>query len=245
MYKWYRVQPVAVVWLAIIASAGCGGLVSSDTPNIDLSVLEKQFSIDATAWAVNRNLATPLFAQTCNPSAAPDPCVAAVATLGACKSNTCTGICNADTWHCQLALRVELWRAVNLTAEVPTLLGGPDGDPSLMVALDDVTYEVSANSLSVATPRLDVYVAPATVMGPGGDGAVRIGTIPVIPPGEDFSPQSIQFIADGKEVLRRRIVSYQVPFNLLVASDLVVDQSPAIPTGKLSATVRMLGRAGH
>jgi hypothetical protein len=244
MYKWYRVRPGAVVWLTIIAIAGCGGLVSSDTSNVDLSVLEKSFSVDASAWAVNRNLAAPLFNQTCNPSAVPDPCIGAVASLGACKSNICTGLCNADTWHCQLALRVELWRAVNLPAEVPTLLGGTNGAPSLMVSLDDVTYEVSANTLSVSTPRLEVYVAPATVMGPAGEGAVRIGTIPEIPPGEDFSPQGLQFIGDGKEVLRRRIVSYQVPFNLLVASDLVVDQPPAIPTGKLSATLRMLGRAG-
>lgn len=243
MRTWSRLLPAAFIWIAILS--GCG-LVDSDPSRVKLSAVTKQFSIDATAWNVNSTASTTLLNQTCNPDAQPDACSSAVATLAACKSATCTAVCNEETWKCQLSLRVELWRAVDLTTEVPGLgasINNAD-DPSLDVVLDDVIYRVSDNALNVDTPPLSIYVAPSTVMGPSGEGAVRIAEIPSVPSATDLAARSVNFLAGGKEVLRRRLADYQVPFNLIVAADLIVDLVTPIPVGRLNASVQMLGNAG-
>jgi len=233
--------PAAVLWLAI--PSGCG-LVANDPADVNLSALEKQFSIDSTAWNVNSSAVTTLINQSCTPQA--DGCASVVATLSTCKAATCTAQCDAETNRCQLSLRVELWRAVNIVSEVPELVFNNTQTmaTSLEVTLDDMTYEVFSNALTVDTPKLGIYVAPSTVMVSGGDGAVRIAEIPAVPAATELSPRSITFMPGGKEILRRRLSDYQVPFNLLVASELIVDQNTPIPTGQLSATLQMRGRAG-
>jgi hypothetical protein len=243
MRTWSRLPPAAFIWIAILT--GCG-LVDSDPSRVNLANIEKQYSIDSAAWNVNSTASATLLNQTCNPASVPDSCQAAVATLSACKSATCTAVCNEETSRCQLSLRVELWRAVNLTSEVPSLFStvSAEKDPSLDVILDDVIYEVSANALNVDTPPLQLYVAPSTVMGPGGDGALRIAEIPSVPAITDLPPRSINFMAGGKEVLRRRLADYQVPFNLIVAAELLVDNATPIPAGRLNAKLTFRGNAG-
>jgi hypothetical protein len=240
MHTRFRLLPAAFVWLAI--PSGCG-LVANDSADVNLSVLEKQFSIDSTSWNVNGPAVTTLINQSCIPEA--DSCASVVSTLSTCKASTCTAQCSAATNKCQLSLRVELWRAINIVSEVPDL-GSDNAQPmaTLEVTLDDMTYEVFGNALSVDTSKLGVYVAPATGMGPGGEGAVRIAEIPAVPASTELSPRSITFMPGGKELLRRRLSDYQVPFNLLIASELIVDQATPVPIGQLNATLRMRGHAG-
>ena len=245
MRTWSRLHSAALVWLAVpIASAGCGLVEGGAADDVNLSIVEKQFAIDATVWNVNESAVDTLLDQSCTPEA--DRCAAIVSSLSACKAATCTAQCNAETSKCQLALRVELWRAVNLAAEVPDLIpqSAPTMASSLNVTLDDVTYEIVNNGLSVDTPKLNVYVAPTTVMLASGDGAVRIAEIPAVPAGTQLSPRSISFQPGGKELLRRRLSDYQVPFNMIVAADLIVDEYTPVPVGELNANLQMRGRAG-
>ncbi len=245
MRTWYRRFLGAASLWALGSLSGCG-LVDSDSSSINLSPLEKQFTIDSTAWSVNNNAAVTLINQTCRPGAGLDPCAAAAATLVACKAATCTAQCNATTSKCELSLRVELWRAVNITTELPELVatGAPSMEDSLIVELDDLRYRISENALNVATPALNIYVAPATVMRATGEGVMRIAEIPAVPAITDLTPRSVTFMPGGKEVLRRRLADYQVPFNLIIASDLIVDDLTPIPSGRLSTSLLIRGSAG-
>lgn len=243
MRTWSRL--LSAVFLLAALPAGCG-LVDDDPARVNLANVEKQFSIDSTAWNVNSAATTTLLNQTCNPAAMPDPCSAAVSTLSACKSAACTAFCSEETSTCQLSLRVELWRSVNLPSEVPGLSSTANAATagSLDVILDDVLYKVSDNALNVDTPPLAIYVAPSTVMGPSGDGALRIAEIPTVPATTDLSARSVTFMAGGKEVLRRRLADYQVPFNVIIAADLLVDLATSIPVGRLNASITLIGSAG-
>lgn len=243
MRTWSRLLPAASLWIA--TASGCG-LVDDDPSRVNLANIEKQFAIDSTAWNVNSAATATLLNQTCNPAAVPDSCSSAVTTLAACKSAACTAFCSEETSTCQLSLRVELWRSVNLSSEVPGLgtTASTATDSSLDVVLDDVLYKVSDNALNVDTPPLSIYVAPSTVMGPSGEGALRIAEIPPVPATTDLSPRSVTFMAGGKEVLRRRLADYQVPFNVIIAADLLVDLATPIPVGRLNATVTLSGSAG-
>lgn len=242
MRMWYRLLLAGF----LLASTSSCGLVDDDPSSVDLSSLQKQFSIDTTAWSVNSTSAVALINKTCNPNAVPDACAIEAASLATCKVNTCTAVCSKISSRCELSLRVELWRSVNLTAEVPRLETAlnPAMVTSLEVALDDLTYRVSENALNVDTPALNIYVAPATVMRPSGEGAVRIAEIPSVPAITDLSPRGVTFLPGGKEILRRRLSDFQVPFNLLVASDLIVDADTPIPTGRLNASLIVEGSAG-
>lgn len=245
MRMWSRLIPAALAWLAVpIASAGCGLVADDPADDVNLSLVEKQFAIDSTVWSVNETAAETLVSQSCLPAA--DQCAAIVSSLSACKAATCTAQCNAETNKCQLTLRVELWRSVNLAADVPELIpsSSPSTATSLDVTLDDVTYEILDNDLSVDTPKLNIYVAPTTVMIAGGDGAVRIAEIPAVPASTQLAPRSIAFQPGGKELLRRRLSDYQAPFNMIVAADVIVDEFSPVPMGELKANLRMRGRAG-
>ncbi|MEZ4363452.1 MAG: hypothetical protein R3B48_24975 [Kofleriaceae bacterium] len=235
----YRYAWLALVWL--VATGACG-LVESDGPRVDLRALDKQFAIDATAWNVDAAAAAKLLDQACTPGPIPDPCASAVTAFNACKAAICTASCGLESGRCELVLKIELWRSINLLADVPELTTLSD-DAMLSVDLEDVTYEITANQLSVATPALSLYAAPSTVMGPGSDGVVKIGTIPSVPPESEFSERSLRFTPDGKELLRRRLSDAQVPFNLIVAANLVVDFLGSVPSGKLTTNVSMHGRA--
>jgi hypothetical protein len=247
MRTWFRLSPKALLWPAafvcLAISSGCG-LVVNDSTDVNLSSLEKQFSIDATAWNVNSAAVTALINQSCTPEA--DSCASVMTKLSTCKAATCTARCSADTNTCQLSLRVELWRAINLVSEVPDLVSAnaQTMSTSLEVTLDDMTYEVFSNALTIDTPKLGIYAAPSTVMISGGDGAVRIAEIPTVPAATELGSRSITFMPGGKELLRRRLSDYQVPFNLLVASEILVDQTTPIPMGQLDATLQMRGHAG-
>lgn len=245
MRIWYRLS-LAALLLGSAISSGCG-IVDDDPPSVNLSSLQKQFSIDATAWSVNSISAVELTNRSCTPDLVPDTCAIDAATLSICKAATCTATCNAQTSRCELSLRVELWRSVNLPTELPKLEAATNPSAmvsSLEVMLDDLTYQVSENALNVDTPALSIYVAPATVMRPSGEGAVRIAEIPSVPAITDLSARSVTFLPGGKEILRRRLSDFLVPFNLLIASDLIVDFATPIPTGRLNAALIVEGSAG-
>ncbi len=248
MRMWCRLLPAGFLLASILVlfgATGCG-LVDDGASSVDLSSLQKQFSIDTTAWSVNSTSAVALINKACNPAAVPDACAIEAASLATCKVNTCTAACSKVSSQCELSLRIELWRSVNLASEVPALEMALNSAmvTSLEVALDDLTYQVSENALNIDTPSLFVYVAPATVMRPSGEGAVRIAEIPSVPAVTELSARGVTFLPGGKEILRRRLSDFQVPFNLLVASDLIVDAETPIPTGRLNASLIVEGSAG-
>ena len=238
----YRLLLGALV--GVIELSGCG-LVSDDTANVDLAALQKPFTIDAAAWNLNPTSAVVLMGRTCAPGAVPDPCTAQVIASSVCKLSLCTSACNPDTSQCQLTLRTELWRTINLATDLPNLTPGSPDDDVLEVMLDDVTYEVPQNSFNVSTAELTVYLAPTSVTSPGGDGAMPIGSIRSIEPGSDSPRRSLDLHPNGKELVRRRLSEYQIPFNLILGSELLLDAGAALPAGRIDAIIGLEGRAGR
>ena len=218
--------------------AGCG-LVSSDVTNFDLTLPDKTFTVDTSSWQVDDQAAM-TFLQT---SCASAPAVCSSAAEMACAMN-CSGECNANTQTCDLTLEVALHQPVNLVEERPELKSIND-EPVIKVTIDSVTYEVTQNSLNVATPPMQLYVAPISVMDPNDPQAKEIGTIEAAAPGfVTDGPQDIAFTATGKAELIDMMSTYQTPFNVLVGSTLVVTAGQPVPTGKLAAVVHIKAHAG-
>lgn len=234
---------LAAAVLGLSLAAGCG-LISSDVTNFDLMLPDKKFTIDASGWQVDTtkgNLFSngTLAAVSCNSM----PTVCSTAVDNACSSG-CTGSCNTGTNSCQLSLDVSRPLKVDLLTEEPDLKTIND-QPVIKVSIDSVTYLVTSNTLNVDTPAINVYVAPLSVLNPTDPGAKLIGTIPPIPRMTTTSdPQTLMFTPTGKADLVNIMSTFKTPFNVLVASSLVVQAGQMLPIGKLDALVRIHAHAG-
>lgn len=217
--------------------SGCG-LISSDVTNFDLTLPEKQFTIDADGWQIDQQQADALLGTSC--AGAPDVC--ATAAMQACQEG-CTGSCSATTQTCELALDVRLYRSIDLLTEKPELKS-IDDEPLIKVTIDSVTYEVTGNTLDIDTPALTVYVAPISVMDPTDPQAKAIGTIDPVPAGILVTSKDLTFTATGRADLIAAMNNFKTPFNVIVGSTLVIAEGTPVPAGKLEAVVRIKAHAG-
>ncbi|HEX3481629.1 MAG TPA: hypothetical protein VHT91_41745 [Kofleriaceae bacterium] len=233
---------LAATVLALSLAAGCG-LISSDVTNFDLTLPDKKFSIDASAWQVdttNKNLFSNGTLTSVPCTSTSSVCSSAVADV--CPSD-CSGKCDPATSACQLSLDVSRPLKVDLLTEEPDLKTIND-QPVIKVSIDSVTYAVTANNLNVDTPMISVYVAPLSALKPGDAQAKLIGTIPPIPAMTTSDFQALTFTPTGKADLITFMSNFKTPFNVLVGSSLVIRAGQMLPMGKLDAVVRIRGHAG-
>jgi len=225
--------------LVVAAASGGCGLISSDVTNFDLTLPDKNFTVDATKWQVDQTQATQLLMTDCSAQ----PTVCGSAAMLACQTG-CTGSCNATSHTCDLGLDVSLYQPINLVTEKPELKSIND-EPVIKVTIDSVTYEVTGNTLNVATPEMQVYVAPMSVTNPKDPMAKPIGTIASVSAGQTTpAPLPISFNATGKADLINIMSTFKVPFNVMVGTTLVVHAGTPVPSGKLDAVVHIKAHAG-
>lgn len=221
---------------AMAASTGCG-LISSDITNFDLTLPEKEFSIDTANWQVDGEQAMALLETPCNSM----PAACGQAAQAACEMD-CSATCNTSTNTCDLSLDVGLYKMVDLLADKPELKS-IDDQPVISVKVDSVTYEVVANSLNVDTPAIELYVAPVSVMETTSPEARHIGTIEPVAAATTVAARNVMFTADGKAELVKIMSTFKTPFNVLVGSRILVQSGQQIPTGRLDAVIRIKGHA--
>lgn len=215
---------------------GCG-LVDPNITNFDLALPNKTFTIDSANWGLMN--ADQLTSQTCTVS--PDPCAAAAEQ--ACAMGTCIAQCNATSLTCDLTLFVSLFTPVDLLVEKPELATIQD-EPVIDVTIDAITYKVMENTLNVATPEMKVYAAPMTVIRAGDPLAREIGTVPPIPAGMTMGETDVVLSPSGKATLAEFMGDFKTPFNIIVGSNLLVQQGDPVPAGKLVVNVGVKAHAG-
>lgn len=222
--------------LGLAVMGGCG-LIDSDVTHFDLALPDKQFTIDAANWGLSNP--EQLMSAQCTTS--PDPCPALAQQ--ACREGQCVGACNADTRTCDLTLFVSLYQGIDLVNEKPELQSIND-EPIIDVTIDAINYEVTANTLNVATPEMGVWAAPSTVMVPGDPGSKRVGTVPSVPAGATLPRTAMVFDPDGKANLASFMGSFKTPFNVVVGSAITLHQGDPVPQGAATVKVSISAHAG-
>jgi hypothetical protein len=226
--------------LATWGLAGCG-LISSDVTDVSIQLPDKKFSIDTAAFQINDTEAHAALSQSC--AASPSAC-SGIATQ-VC-SQGCTGLCATSTQTCDFNLDVNVVQPVNLLAEQPDLKTFSD-QSVVKIGIDSVTYEITNNTLNIATPEIAVYVAPTAAVkyDPNNKQIKQIGTIsPVTAGTTTTAPVPIQFTATGQSDLQNIMASFKTPFNILVGTEILVDKDTDVPTGRLDAVVHVKAHAG-
>jgi hypothetical protein len=223
--------------LGVIALSGCS-LISSNATTYDLDLPAQTFSVDASGWQVQTASINDYLAKACSPSST----LCASAANAACPMN-CTGSCDMTQQTCDLGLDIALHQTVDLLSEKPELKSIDGATTVLQVTVDSVDYEVTANSLSIDTPPLTVYVAPMSVMDPKDALAKMVGTIEVVPAGTTVLATAMRFTADGQATLSATLADFKNPFNIIVGGTLLLAHGDEVPRGKLDASVHVRAHA--
>lgn len=217
----------------VVSSTGCG-LISSDVGDFDLTLPEKKFTVDTAQWMLTTDSTFPTV-----PCAGMES-VCSAAVMQACGDEACFGSC--DGTNCKAVVVVGLWTGVNLLDEKPELQTIND-QPLIDVTIDDITYDVTENTLNVDTPEMVLYVAPISAMDPGNPSARPVGTIASVPAGAEVSGQ-VNLTPQGRADLREFMNDFRTPFNIIVGTEVEINAGDPVPDGKLTAVVNVSAHAG-
>lgn len=232
-------RAVSLVGVFVSAVAGCGLVVHSDVSNIDLSLPEREVSVDTTDWQLS-SMET-LETVDC----ADDPQICSTGLTRLCGSqDVCTGVCGSGE-TCEVSVRVALWHTFDLTAENPALRQIED-QPLVEVRVDRIFYTVSENSLDLASPPLSLHVAPEGTLSQNESEAEAIGTIPMVPAMTTVDEADVELAPTGEDRLAARLKEYDTPFNLIVTAELTLRAGDDLPHGRMRAVVKAdaVGRTG-
>jgi hypothetical protein len=216
--------------------AGCG-LVDPNITNFDLYIKDKTFAVDTSQWQLN---GVDAYTHTdCSSSMG----ICASAAQQACKEGQCIGRCDGGTGTCQLQILTALWQSVDMSNDNPEI-NTVANEPVVQVSIDAIAYQITQNTMNVATPEFTVYVAPSTIMTPGNPEAKPIGTIPSVPAHMTQGETSIVLDEAGQANLAAYMGDYMTPFNIIVGAEIDVGENDTVPDGTLNAIVRVRAHAG-
>ena len=229
------VFPLRLAGALLAFSAGCG-LIDSDIARFDLSLPERELTIDAAQWGLPEAESLP--AIECEERA--DRCAEGLSDFCAPEAD-CQLSCRAAS--CELALEVNIWQTFDLAEEKPELrdLGG---QKLVRVEVETIAYSVTENTLSSASPILYVYIAPEGVVDSRDSRARLIGQIPPVPAATLVERGEMELSDEGRSILGETLGNYTIPFHLIVAGDVALAAGDPLPAGKLVASILVEASAG-
>lgn len=226
-----------LAFAAFLLGAGCG-LIDSDIADFDLSLPEKELTVDTADWMLTDEATVP--SVDCSQMAG----VCSAGVMQICSaSELCFGSCNSSTETCTAEVLIELFQRFELAKEKPEL-EAIDGKPLVDVTINRIAYSVTENTMNVDSPELAVYIGPQEAMSSGHPQAEQIGTIPVVPAGTTVEDGSVELLPDAEQTMRRFLRDYQTPFNVIAGSLVQLEAGDMVPQGRLVAVVQVNATAG-
>lgn len=233
-------------FLLVVAVGGCG-LVKSNALSYDYAFDPPQQFMEKLGDA-NTMATVPTMA--CDPNASPDPCAALQSSvpMGAAVME-----CEAASSTCVAVADVRLLYPIDLSMQNlpgPVVQYGADS-----VSIEKVAYWVMTNTVNVALPPIDLYVAPAAAKDENDSRAVQIGSVASLPAkstacadarddkGDPAAPTGatvcdVKLTPAGELALSGFVKDYKTPFQLIAHAKLVAHAGDPLPTGTLNFFVR-------
>lgn len=230
----------------LLCASGCN-LIDTNGVHIGYSFDPQEFKQSVGSGGSPMTLPT----VACTPGAMPDPCAQAGAQL---PPDSATVSCDGAQKSCVATVELRLPQTIDLrNAQTPL----PDDATRFgidAVAIDHVAYW-GANSLNVATPPVDLYVAAEAAKDETDPSAVKLGSVAPIPASsgrcgdpadtEDPAAKSGQMVCDmpltdaGQKALAGFVKNFRSePFKLIVRATITAKGGDPIPEGSLDLFVR-------
>jgi hypothetical protein len=214
-----------VVFASLIAlgSIGCDKIINSNVTETDYVLPSKTYSFDSSSFNIPSGVtqevpcgAGQLVTDCCNPPA-PAPAPDCTMTPLTCEQN------ENGTNVCMAQVTVSQAQMANLGQEVP----GLSSLTSLVnITIKQISYEITANTLTVDVPDVLLYMAPQGVTDPNDSRAQQFGTLPAIP--AMMTPSgNVALTPNAAQVFGMFTKNLQTPFNFIAATTLKVSKAPA------------------
>ncbi|HKA86186.1 MAG TPA: hypothetical protein VKE22_00920 [Haliangiales bacterium] len=212
-----------------VVAVGCG-LISSDVTNISLALPPQDFRIDSSDWRMPPG-ATPII-----------PCAGDCSALSAavCTQQNCSVACGSDS-VCYAKVTISLKNDFDLARDAPSY-HQVSTLPAVSVTVQSVTFDISENTLNLATPSLSVYFGPTSITGPNDPGAELVGTIPAVPAGQT-GHFPVAFSSNGPDIVKKYMDDFHTPFRAIIFGVVIVHGGQASPTGRMVGQVNAIAKA--
>jgi hypothetical protein len=221
----------ATRYLVLTTLAAACGLVNSDITTIKFALPERTYSFDTAQAGWHLPSATlPTI-----------PCTDAnVCTTLAASAGIDSGavICDAASGSCGVTATVETPpQTVNLKMEVPAL-SGMNSQSLADVTVSQIKYDITRNTLNVALPAVELFVAPAGVTSASDPQAKKFGTVPPTAAHTTLVGGSVTLDSGGQQAFVGFAHNFGTPFVFLARTVVVVAGGTPIPMGAVDIAIR-------
>jgi len=223
-----------LVAIAMSGAFSCG-LISSDIAKVSFNLPERTYSFD-TSQAGWNSASTSAFSKVPSiPCSADADCQAPLLAAGIDPSAV---ICDPPTQTCAFVITVETPpQTIDIKSEAPEL-GSYSNQSVLDVTVSKITYDVTGNTMNVALPSVELFVAPMGVTTTSDPAAKLFGTVPPIPMNMNITAGNVTLDKAGQDAFVGFAHHFGTPFVFLARSRVVVPGGTPVPTGGLSLTVK-------
>ncbi len=256
----------ALTALVLSGSFFGGCIISSDVTDFEIKLPDKSFHFDtaqispptvivmAEACVVSPSdscaaISEDLFCNSDGDCEVTDPTV--LPTIPCSVDSDCSALfgdtfsCNQTDEACQATVEFELSTPVNLADEVPELedLGNSQ---FTKVRFSYVRMVVEENTFSIATPEVELYIAPEAVASPWvpasdprelDSGVFSVGVVDSIAASTSGHTVDVQLDADGDVALSEYCRTPSVTFKFFVYAEMSFRAGDPIPQGALTLVI--------
>jgi hypothetical protein len=218
------------LWLPLALTGACG-LISSDITAIQFDLPARSYSFDTsqTGWNLP---ATTLPAVACSDGTI--CCTAATAAGIPCTQV----ICDGTSGTCAFTATVELPpQPIDLKSEVAAL-SSYSSQSVIDVTIKQITYDVTRNTLNVALPPVELFVAPQGTTSASDPNAKKFGTVPSTPAGAIIIGGKVTPDPAGQQAFVGFAHNFGMPFVFLARTTVVVPGGTPTPSGGVDITIK-------
>ncbi len=225
-------MPRLLVLVVAALAAGCG-LIDEDVTRFELGFPQHDFRVESADWQIlGNNLPSIGCAQvTCEE-----------ASGSFCGEGRCQTSCDETSQMCRAVVPIVLVNDYNLAVEAAEYQAIAD-QPIVTVEIDEISFVISENTLTVDTPPLAVYFGPSSATAPGDSGVQLVGTVPAVTAGS-VGRSDISFEPNGRAVMQSYLLNFKTPFRVLVSGEIALRGGDPVPMGRLVGAVHASVTAG-
>jgi hypothetical protein len=216
-----RVASASLLVPLLAVGAGCG-LISSDVVEIRFNLPPRMYSFTSGAFSVPPGLTQDipcgdgqLITDCCHPPAGiPGPDCST--TQLTCEAN------DSGANVCTVTATLSQSQMMNLGQEVSQLHSFTG---LVTIKINRITYQVTANTLDITVPDVELFLAPSGVTDPSDPSAKKFGTLPAIPAGTTPSGDVV-LEPSSTQVLASFTSNIQAPFMFIAATTVKASHAP-------------------
>jgi hypothetical protein len=218
------------LWLPLVLAGGCG-LISSDITAIQFDLPAKSYSFDTSQAGWNLPAAT-LPALSCSDATI---CCTAATVAGIDCARV---ICDGTSGTCAFTATVETPpQPIDLKSEVPAL-SSFSNQSVIDVTISQIKYDVTRNTLNVALPPVELFVAPMGTTSASDANAKKFGTVPSTPAGSTVTWGIVTLDPAGQQAFVGFAHAFGTPFVFLARTTVVVPGGTPVPSGGVDITIK-------